>query len=116
MNNNYEYPNENLNSEAFLANLPVPEEKITNLKILEQKPIQIKDSPFEARKGERKNYEVGGSFNQNNQIEVNKELSEELSEDAKFKKRNEMINYISQPFYTENKKYKKLKTQPNIQP
>ena len=99
--------------------LPLDEEKYSNIKILDQKPILYKDSPFESRRDLRKNIDIeeGSSFNKNNRKDSNFEMSEEKSEDInKKQKLNEMINYISEPIYNANKNYKKLKTQPNLNP
>jgi uncharacterized protein (UPF0128 family) len=44
--------------------LPLDEEKYSNIKILDQKPILYKDSPFESRRDLRKNIDIeeGSSF------------------------------------------------------
>ena len=101
--------------------LPVDDEKYSNIKILDQKPIQYKDSPFQSRKEPRKdiNNDVSSSFNQKSENDANSEFSEEshhTNNNNKNKKLNEMINYITEPYPITNKNYQKLKTQPNIQP
>ena len=117
MNANYANKT-NKSNEDFPSILPDDEEKYSNIKILDQKPIQYKDSPFESRSASRKNVDIdkGSSFKQKNQNDTNSEFSEDMSEKVnKNRKLNEMINYISEPIYNTNKNYKKLKTQPNVQ-
>ena len=117
---------ENLIDDPLSSVLSIAEEKYSNLKILDQKPIIYKDSPFESRKDPRRNIS-----NENqplfktqslSQKEENSEYSEEKSENLNKNKRiNEMINYISGPGPVDkydnknnvNKNYQKMRTQQN---
>ena len=106
------------NNDHLPSMLLVDEEKYSNLKILDQKPIQYKDSPFESRRALRKNVDIeeGSSFNKNNKNDANFEMLKEKEDTSNKKKLNEMVNYLSEPIYNTNKNYKKLKTQPNVKP
>ena len=98
--------------------MPVAEEKYSNLKIYDQKPIYYKDSPFESRKESRKNLvNEDGSLVKNNIVnDANSEFSEERSEGAnKYRKNNPMMNYTNDPLYNVEKNYKKMKTYQNVQ-
>ena len=98
--------------------LPVADEKESDLNILDYKPIQYKDSPFQSRKAPRQNINNSPSdhFNQKNKNDGNSEYSEDSQNIYKNKKINEMVNYITEPYPNTNKNYQKLKTQPNVQP
>ena len=96
---------------------PESDEKNSNIKIYSNQPIVYKDSPFYSRKDKRRELvkKDGPLNNKRNKIDENSEFSEDHSENLnKNKKMNEIINYISEPYY--NKDYKKLKTQQNVQP
>ena len=82
--------------------LPVAEEKSDNKNIFINSPIQCKNSPFDSRNIDRKKYPNEQAFPpiSNEQSEAYSEFSEEKSEEIyKNQKRNEIINYISEPYY-----------------
>ena len=117
---------DNLIDDPLSSVLSIAEEKYSNLKILDQKPIPIRDSPFESRKDPRRNIS-----NENqplfktqslSQKDGSSEYSEENSENQnKNRRMNEMINYISGPGPVDkysnknniNKNYQKMRTQQN---
>ena len=109
----------NFIEESIPTVLPVADEKYSNIKIIDQKISQYKDSPFESRKQQIKNIvnEGGSSIKQNNQNNVNPQFSVNNPQNVnKNNKLNRMITYISEPYYQANKNYKKMKTQPNVKP
>ena len=105
---------------GYLNSLPpVNEEKYSNIKIIDQTPIQYKDSPFDSKKRQRKNVkEENGVTSLFKEYDPNSDYSIELSENVnKNRKVDEVISLdIPKPYYTTNRNYKKLKTQPNFQP
>ena len=113
MNKNKSQKIENNNdlNEPFVSNLSVADEKNSNIKIYDHKPIIYKISPFDCRKDNRRNLvnEDSFSIHKNNQNE-NSEYSEHSEKLITNEKMKEMINYISEPYY--NKTFKKVKTTP----
>ena len=108
--------NNNYDNEYLPSILPVEEEKYSNIKIIDQKPIKYQQSPFESRKNKRKNIKQI-PIKQQNQNETNSEFNEDKSENLnKNSEKNIDINYIKKPYHSTNRDYKKLRTQPNIQP
>ena len=107
--------------EMFPSNLQVAEEKFSNINIYKNSPIEYKNSPFEARNNERKKYPNEQIFspNSNDNFDENSQFSEEKSEEIyKNKKRNEIINYISEPYYNnldDKKKQKKIPKKLNLE-
>ena len=107
--------------EMFPSNLQVAEEKFSNINIYKNSPIEYKNSPFEARNNERKKYPNEQIFspNSNSNFDENSQFSEEKSEEIyKNKKRNEIINYISEPYYNnldDKKKQKKIQKMINLE-
>ena len=103
--------NNNGLNDPFDPKLSIADEKNSNIKIYDHKPIIYKRSPFEGRKDNRRNVvnEDGSLMHKNNQNE-NSEYSEHNGKLIKNEKMNELINYISEPYY--NKAYKKVKTTP----
>ena len=103
--------NNNGLNEPFVPNLSVADEKNSNIKIYDHKPIIYKSSPFDGRKDNRRNIvnEDGSLMNKNNKNE-NSEYSQNSEKLKKNEKMKEIINYISEPYY--NKSYKKVKTTP----
>ena len=98
--------------ERFPTFFPVAEEKSSNINIYKNSPLPYKNSPFENRDKERKKYPNEQEFIpiSKDQLEANSEFSEEKSEEIyKRQKRNEIINYISEPYYNtlDNKKHQK---------
>ena len=81
--------------------LPVAEEKNSVINIYNNEPIIYKDSPFESRNNSRKKYPNEQAFIpfDKDQMDSNSEYSIEKSEENyKNKKRNELINYVSEPY------------------
>ena len=109
MSQNYSNKNEKNYEESPLYQLPIAEEKYSNLKIYDSQPINYKGSPFGERKEIRRKVgkEDGTLMNTLNQNDENPEYSEH-SENLYKNKTNDKSNY--------NKNYKKMKTQPNIKP
>ena len=114
MNVDYNYNSlSNNNNEYFPSILPSTEEKFSNIKIIDQKPIQYQESPFESRKNQRKNINI----KQKIKNDTNSEFSEDRSENLnKNKKRSAAPNYVKKIYYTTNREYNRMKTQPNFQP
>ena len=82
--------------------LPIPEEKSSIINIFNNQPLKCRNSPFESRQNDRKKYPYEDNIIpfSNNQKDTNSELSNENSEELyKQQRRNEIINYISEPFY-----------------
>ena len=82
--------------------LPVAEEKNSKINIYKNTPIKYKGSPFESRKNDRKKYPNEDKFIpfSKDKFNSNSELSSEKSEEIYTKQRkNEIINYISEPYY-----------------
>ena len=107
---------ENPNNEYMPSILQITDEKYSNIKIIDQKPIIYKGSPFEARKRPKNNIanDYGYLVNQQYQSEPNSQFSEEISENLNKNRKMIEDNYIIKPYYTTNREFKKLKTQPNI--
>jgi len=80
--------------------LPVAEEKYSKINIYKNTPIKYNGSPFESRKNDRKKYPNEDAFISlsKDKFNSNSELSSEKSEEIY--KRNEIINYISEPYYS----------------
>ena len=117
MNKNFNNQMKKNEDKHLPSMFPDSNEKNSNIKIYGNQPIVYKDSPFYSRKDKRRELvkKDGPLNNKRNKIEKNSKFSEDHSENLnKNKKMNEIINYISEPYY--NKNYKKLKTQPNVQP
>ena len=82
--------------------LAIPEEKSSIINIFNNQPLKCRNSPFESRQNDRKKYPYEDNIIpfSNNQKDTNSELSNENSEELyKQQRRNEIINYISEPFY-----------------
>ena len=82
--------------------LAIPEEKSSIINIFNNQPLKCRNSPFESRQNDRKKYPYEDNIIpfSNNQKDTNSELSNENSEElCKQQRRNEIINYISEPFY-----------------
>ena len=109
MSQNYSKKNEKNLEKPPLYQLPVAEEKYSNIKIYDSQPISYKGSPFGDRKENRRKVGKGDGILMNtlNQNAENSEYSEH-SENLYKIKINDKSNY--------NKNYKKMKTQPNMQP
>ena len=89
MNVDYNSQSNNYYNEYLPSILPVAEEKFSNIKIIDQKPIQYQESPFESRKNQRKN------IKQKIKNDTNSEYSEERSENLnKNKKKIAAPNYV----------------------
>ena len=88
--------------DRFPSIFPATEEKFSNINIYKNSPIPYKNSPFETRNNERKKYPNEQSIIpiSYDKKDANSEFSDEKSEEIyKKQKRNEMINYISEPYY-----------------
>ena len=99
----------NTTEEKSPSILPVAEEKSSNINIYKNTPMQIKNSPFESPSNDRKKYpneQVFLPMVNDNYSEFSEEKSEEI---YKNQKRNEIINYISEPNYNtfDDKKFQK---------
>ena len=99
----------NTTEEKSPSILPVAEEKFSNINIYKNTPMQIKNSPFESPSNDRKKYpneQVFLPMVNDNYSEFSEEKSEEI---YKNQKRNEIINYISEPNYNtfDDKKFQK---------
>ena len=99
----------NTTEEKSPSILPVAEEKSSNINIYKNTPMQIKNSPFESPSNDRKKYpneQVFLPMANDNYSEFSEEKSEEI---YKNQKRNEIINYISEPNYNtfDDKKFQK---------
>ena len=99
----------NYNYNEYLPSiLPAAEEKFSNIKIIDQKPIHYQESPFESRKNQRKN------IKQKIKNDSNSEYSEDRSENLnKNKKKIEAPDYVKKPYYTTNREYKNIKISPD---
>ena len=102
--------------------LPVAEEKDSKINIYKNTPIKYNGSPFESRKNDRKKYPNEDAFISlsKDKFYSNSEISSEKSEEIyKKQKRNEIINYISEPYYStiSEKRYqnKNVKRSRNIE-
>ena len=95
--------------------LQVAEEKTTKINIYNNHPMKYNGSPFESRTNDRKKYPNEDAFIplSKDQSESNSEISSKRSEHVyKKQKRDERINYISEPYYnTYNEKKPQNKNQ-----
>ena len=95
--------------------LQVAEEKTTKINIYNNHPMKYNGSPFESRTNDRKKYPNEDAFIplSKDQSESNSEISSKRSEHVyKKQKRDERINYISEPYYnTYNEKRPQNKNQ-----
>ena len=106
--------------ERFPFDLPIPEEKYSNINILKNTPASYKGSPFELRTndGQKSPNEQMFLPLSKDQLDGESEFSEEKSEEIMKKQRqNEIINYISESSYNtiDDKKFKKNKQDPKIE-
>ena len=88
----------NVNEQGFSSSFPVAEEKYSNIKMIDQKINQYKDSPFESRKLQRKDIANDGSSIKKSKNDANSELSQSSQKASQKEKMNKMINYISEPY------------------
>ena len=82
--------------------LQVAEEKTTKINIYNNHPMKYNGSPFESRTNDRKKYPNEDAFIplSKDQSESNSEISSKRSDHVyKKQKRDERINYISEPYY-----------------
>ena len=95
--------------------LQVAEEKTTKINIYNNHPMKYNGSPFESRTNDRKKYPNEDAFIplSKDQSESNSEISCKRSDHVyKKQKRDERINYISEPYYnTYNEKKPQNKNQ-----
>jgi len=95
--------------------LQVAEEKTTKINIYNNHPMKYNGSPFESRTNDRKKYPNEDAFIplSKDQSESNSEISSKRSDHVyKKQKRDERINYISEPYYnTYNEKKPQNKNQ-----
>ena len=95
--------------------LQVAEEKTTKINIYNNHPMKYNGSPFESRTNDRKKYPNEDAFIplSKDQSESNSEISSKRSDHIyKKQKRDERINYISEPYYnTYNEKKPQNKNQ-----
>ena len=95
--------------------LQVAEEKTTKINIYNNHPMKYNGSPFESRTNDRKKYPNEDAFIplSKDQSESNSEISSKRSNHVyKKQKRDERINYISEPYYnTYNEKKPQNKNQ-----
>ena len=97
------YPQE----EKYPSILPVAEEKNSNINIYNNKPIICKDSPFGSLQGSTIKYPNEKDPSIKDQSDANSKFSDENSEENYKKlKRNELINYVSEPYYENNREYR----------
>ena len=106
--------------ERFPFDLPIPEEKYSNINILKNTPASYKGSPFELRTndGQKSPNEQMFLPLSKDQLDGESEFSEEKSEEIMKKQRqNEIINYISESSYNtiDDKKFKKNKQDPKLE-
>ena len=97
------YPQE----EKYPSILPVAEEKNSNINIYNNQPIICKDSPFGSLQGSTIKYPNEKDPSIKDQSDANSKFSDENSEENYKKlKRNELINYVSEPYYENNREYR----------
>ena len=96
----------NFNEQGFPSVPSVSEEKYSNIKMIDQKINQYKESPFEGRKSQRKDFANDGSSIKKSKNDANSQFSQSSQ------KSNKNLESFNQP----NKNYIKMKTQPNVQP